>query len=268
MAEQNESDEVVPELTEEWQERISAAEQARRQFDERGWRAFQRLLVNNNTVEIIFLASLVLNLLGWSEVGFAKLLPLFAFKGHDTFISTFLWIGVAFSIVSGLVVWRYTATIMKRANALPSGLDQTTFWKGVAANEMIETEQEEAQKPAIDKAEEERFKEDSYNTQPWLLIELSGAHLLWWVSFIVLAGHYLYLWELSENHVLPMVIFAVNGLFFKGVLTLLLLGVSKDITGSRDHLFVKKYYRWLGRWYAIFAAALPVGAVLLAIRGW
>jgi hypothetical protein len=134
----------------------------------------------------------------------------------------------------------------------------------------------EAAEQAVEQQEHLEFAEASKLASPWWSRELSGAHAVWWVSWIFLwaaitAG------EDRSSVVGPVFAVAAMGLLLKAVAPLLplllslLSAVRAPWTWKRRPLLVPiwrdvvSYYRWWGRGWAPVAIALAPGVVYVLL---
>ena len=178
---------------------------------------------------------------------------------------TVLVIAMSVSVVSGIAMWAMMATIHRRMATLPPQLDPEEVWRSVHAREEIRELREQAQEEAEESADHRRFELAAVADRPWWLLELSGAHLLWWISFVVGIGYLGELWELPEWSVHIVAPIAVGGAVMKAYFPgLLWTRSSKEV----DRRYVVRYYRWWGRgWLPVVLALLPAGAYWLATLG-
>jgi hypothetical protein len=134
----------------------------------------------------------------------------------------------------------------------------------------FEAEQLEKQTPAIlrEVEDRERFAQESMTALPWWRREMSGAHLVWWVSAVVAVSAWIHpspplMWVAG---ILSPVLFVgfLAKIIFGWLLYLLLIGLPD----SRRRM--TRYYRWWARGWKPIAAALAPGALFWAVMlvGW
>jgi hypothetical protein len=161
-------------------------------------------------------------------------------------------------------MWAATRAINGRLALLPGELDRAIVWQALRAREQVRAWQEHAEEEAEEAADRRRFETEAVGRRPWWLVELSGAHLVWWASFIiVVAGVAEPRWEVPEAVIAVAVPVAIGGAVIKVFLPFMWWASVSRGTDKRNLI---RYYRWWGRgWLPVLLALLP--AVSAAV-GW
>ncbi len=106
--------------------------------------------------------------------------------------------------------------------------------------------------------------------KPWWLVELSGAHLLWWIALGAIIGDSCGAWRLSEGHFDYALITAVGMGFFKCALPFGMRYGSRrecspQMTFEQRRREARLFYRWWSGWILPPLVALaPAAAVAVA----
>lgn len=123
--------------------------------------------------------------------------------------------------------------------------------------------EEAAEQQAADQSEARR--ETEVRTRSWLATELDGAHLVWWISFVVLISDWLLGGALPEP-VAPVVwVVAAMGIVLK-VAILPILVVCSWMWPHAQHLNPRLYYRTLGDGWQYMIIALAPALVALVFH--
>jgi hypothetical protein len=139
------------------------------------------------------------------------------------------------------------------------GMDREAVWRAVWADQEVRRLEQEAVEQAEEEIDRRRFEEERVAERPWWVVELSGAHLLWWVSFALLLT---WNWEMPD-WLLPIIgPVAFGGAIMKVFLPFMWWGASKPGTDRRN---LVRYYRWWGKGLLpMVVALLPAAAYWLA----
>jgi hypothetical protein len=142
------------------------------------------------------------------------------------------------------------------------GMDREVVWRAVWADQEVRRLEQEAVERAEEEIDRRRFEEERVAERPWWLVELSGAHLVWWLSFVLGIGLLEWNWEMPD-WLLPIIgPVAVGGAIMKVFLPFMWWGASKLGTDRRN---LVRYYRWWGKGLLPMAVALlPAAAYWLA----
>jgi hypothetical protein len=200
--------------------------------------------------------------------------------GGLTLLGVGVGVGIALLVVGALVL-RSVERRLRRAAGSDEDADALMMYLSLGAEtwEKMAGEEEAAAEQATAQTGPARrvVERDEWEDRHWLLVEVSGAHLIWWLSFLATTLYFLSpLWLLLRPPPTPYEVEAVlswgppdwlmNGIFAIAVVGLLLKGLvpgfwfaAWDSAGRNPDT-----YREQKRYYRFWAKGLLPAALALA----
>ena len=248
--------------------RLEEATQVRASIGESAWQGLRRLIIAETTLtgaySILFLAVGVIACtvgVQWAVVRFFHRVI-----GAGTWLDRGpFYLAVALGLFGVVVaVWYFVNSRMVAAldDIAARGMDRDLLWRAVTAKWAARDLEERAVENIEEGIDASRFEQETLGVRPWWLVELSGAHVLWWLSFILGIGYLIWYWELPDWLLSIVGPVAVGGAIMKWFLPAMWL--AKSVRG-RDRRNLARYYRWWGRgWLPVALALLPAAAAWAA----
>jgi hypothetical protein len=271
MPERNDWKELTEDVTSLSEEELHAvAKRIRETMGEDYWKSLQRLSKMFGISAFFITLSLLYIFLTLLRLGISWLLTQL---GRDQQLESEAGIIIAIVVLvcfgAGIGMWIITRTINSKLELLPPTISSDMAWMALNAKDIFRRQREQAQEEEEERAYQQRLHE-SDEIYPWWMVELSGAHLVWWISF-ALTISYLGTWvELPASLINCCAVLAITGVLLKVFIPFFMITnlYHNHNTLNQRRYFAITYYRWWGRWVSIIVALLPVGAYWVAIKLW